>query len=527
MKNLFAMLTMFFSLMGVRVGAQEIIYPATEAPISSQAVAPEQPIQFQVPLGSIGNGQLRQQLGGRLGQRRAGRLGQRIQERMGGQGGGRLIDGPVDLNQPRAQLLMQGLDYLLGPGVNIGANAEGSAIDVTIHPQAIEAAADGFRNNVVAPVQGIVPAAGPAEYGLTIYPETANSPKRLVVAVHGFNSGPDRFHHVIQSLRASEFRVATYSYATEEGVVAAAQSLSKHLNGWASRNPEYEISLLAHSMGGIVARYVVESPSLHCTAIDQLIMIAPPNHGSELARIGMTDQPFGNQTTGEVDRPQLLRLISQIAKRMNPAIGDMRPDSKVLSVLNDYPRNKAIAYSILLGNKAPLTKKQAVILAEAITELGAERPMIELAGQQAADTLEQVSQEVVGKGGDGVVSVTSGRLAGVDDIEVLSFQHNDLLNAQSDGWQLLKPEILKRLAAPVESPMVELAPQSKKEGEPADELSDIPTEESADDSNEETADESTSATSTKGWSDTTDEKDGNKEDPSSAAKDSNKNLERP
>jgi len=460
MKNSFAVQVaslLFFVVPMCATGVgQEIVYPATEVPLAP-AATPGQPIQFEVPIGNLGNGQLREQFSGRLGQGQAGRgrrsgrvgrLGQRIQERIGEQLGN---GGPIDLNQPRAQLLIQGLDYLLGPGMDVGANADGSAISVEIHPEAMTAAAEGFRQNVV---NSVAASSVPADYGLTIYPEAAdseNSAKRLVVVTHGFNSSPQRLAHVIQSLRDAKYRVATYAYATESGVVAAAQSLSTHLNGWTSRNPDYEVTLLAHSMGGIVSRYLVESPELHCAAIDQLIMVAPPNHGSELARIGTANQPLinranQNQANSAGARPQILQLISRFANQVNPAIGDMRPDSEVLKVINDSPRNEEVAYTILLGNKAPLSQKQAVILAEVISELGAERPVIERVGQQAADTLDQVSEEMVGKGGDGVVSVTSGRLAGVDDIEVLKFQHNDLLNPQSDGWQLLEPAILNRLA---------------------------------------------------------------------------------
>ena len=130
---------------------------------------------------------------------------------------------------------------------------------------------------------------------------------------------------------------------------------------------------------------------------------------------------------------------------MNSAIGDMRPDSQLLQNLNDKSRNERVDYSILLGNKAPLSEKQAVILAEVVSSLGDESAVAELVGQQAADTLEQVSSEAVGRRGDGVVSLDSGRLAGVDDVKVLRFSHNDLMNPNSDGWEKLKPEILKRL----------------------------------------------------------------------------------
>ena len=87
----------------------------------------------------------------------------------------------------------------------------------------------------------------------------------------------------------------TYNYPDDQPIAASAAQLSRDLKGIQSSQPQRRIALVAHSMGGLVCRMVVEDPNLDPGNVSHLIMVATPNQGSLLARFAfgmdLLDQP--------------------------------------------------------------------------------------------------------------------------------------------------------------------------------------------------------------------------------------------
>jgi len=226
--------------------------------------------------------------------------------------------------------------------------------------------------------------------------------------------------------------------------------LSVELKKLAARFPTRRIALLTHSMGGLVARETIENPETDPGNVSQLIMIAPPTHGTTWAYVGYSPDLW-ECTRG--DRCFLDRVYGSLEDGTGEARYDLQPTSAFLKTLNDRPRNSSVHYSMFLGtgtkfSRASMEHAHGVVdrCCEADRFLAIIRPAIDSAMCDLEDAVDI---------GDGVVSVARGKLDGVDDTTLLGFDHwNVVREPDSDAVTALHREILARLgnnqaAAPV------------------------------------------------------------------------------
>jgi hypothetical protein len=266
----------------------------------------------------------------------------------------------------------------------------------------------------------------------------------LVIAVHGYFANRDRVVSLLSAAEEAEFPVGRFEYASEKPIAEAAALLSENLREIATKDPDRDVVLITHSLGGVVARSVVENPELDPGNVTQLIMIAPPNHGTGLAALGLATQPaIGlEEPEGEAAVGFGLSAILAVA---GPAAQELQPDSAYLRELNARERNPRIRYSIFLGTKAPLSATGAAVADAAAEETDRRWRWTRFMGKDFARRLSELA-EVRSGAGDGVVSVESGKLAGVDDVVLLPFHHNEpLWDPDEPAVEQLQGEILKRL----------------------------------------------------------------------------------
>ena len=351
----------------------------------------------------------------------------------------------LQLDSPAAQWTVVGLNLALAPAIRLRVDDQNSALIIDVDKKKLTNSKQKFG----AGVRELTNPWNAEGMGLAIADETKlrDIPdQRLVILIHGFNSAASRLQRVSESIGQSGLQTATFQYPTPLGVDEIAKHLSKKLHALTDKYPNLNISLVTHSMGGIIARAVVEDTDLDVAQIDQLIMVAPPNHGSELARAGLTGAPLEGALL-TIDRPQLSQTVMAIVEEFNVAATDLRPDSRVLKRLNRQPRNERIRYSILLGNQSLLNAAEAKLLSASLKKANPKVPVVKMTTQPLADAIDQLTGELVNEQGDGAVSLKSGRLEGVEDVVELPFRHNDLLADASDVQKSIIDEIVKRLTS--------------------------------------------------------------------------------
>lgn len=160
--------------------------------------------------------------------------------------------------------------------------------------------------------------------------------RKIVVFIHGIFSSHETFHYLLAKFTSDGdfdgYDLATYDYDWGEPIQKSAERLRGILNG--RRIPaDAEVTLVCHSMGGLVARFALIGGDLKC--VKRIFMLGTPNFGAmrasqmstlwQLAVAGAGKlTPFFPRKAGlrDLTRVQQLYLDALREKRISPARAD-------------------------------------------------------------------------------------------------------------------------------------------------------------------------------------------------------------
>lgn len=282
-------------------------------------------------------------------------------------------------------------------------------------------------------------------YGLRLDEEWRDAPADtpLVVLVHGYNSRSSEMVALATSIRSKGFPVATFDYPNDQAIQMSADLLAEQLSNVAEMQSRRRVALVTHSMGGLVARAVVEDTHTGVKNVSRLIMVSPPNQGSALAYFAM-----GLDLVEHVCRAsakERFDITAAIDDGLAEANADLCPDSIFLARLNHRKRNPHVRYSILLGNQALIQPDQwAEIMTRAKRITQSNRVLAFMSSRliQRLDDLDEVVSGV----GDGVVAIKRGLLEDVEDTIVMDMDHAAALRNHTEAsTAALHEEIFARL----------------------------------------------------------------------------------
>lgn len=269
----------------------------------------------------------------------------------------------------------------------------------------------------------------------------------LVVVIHGMNSRPEETEGLLSAVRDAGFACGTFGYPNDQPIGDSAKLLAQELAKLLEDRPHRRVSLVTHSMGGLVARAVIEDPRLDPGNVRQLIMVAPPNHGSTLANFSFGLDVWEHIPSDARKSRDVGLFYAAVEDGLSQAAADLRPGSPLLNRLNARGRNPNVAYSIILGTKAPLTEADLAILQQRLAAAGEQSRWVRFFGSRLQTWLADLDEMVDGKG-DGVVSVQRGRLEGVQDVVLLEFGHTGVLgHPNSSIAKSVYREVVSRLTA--------------------------------------------------------------------------------
>lgn len=400
---------------------------------------------------------------------------------------GRLAEvGGVSVEIPKAsiRLPMAGLG---GPiarralaetiGADVIAEVDGRELVLTVPPDRLDA---GRKADWEARLRGLADrvareAKRRDEYGLhALKSYRPNDPSRPTVClIHGLNSTSSVFWHMIGPIEAAGYGVVVYDFPYNRDLDESTAIFRRDWAGFRERwGDRSRWGVVAHSMGGLLARAYVEDDGAYRKDVASLVLIAPVNGGSNLSGAQTLLQTLqGLKATspdgakGKVDRAR--DPIAHLGDGVGAAADDMRPGSAFLTALNAKARREGVPYHILAGDGGFLS---AAARGQVDARLGlAGRPGL-LGGiaRIAATNLPAQLDEVTEGTGDGCVSVASTRLVGVADHVVLRANHLELIRAPllypDPGPIAAMPAVLGRLAKDLPVPEPALGPESGRQG---------------------------------------------------------------
>lgn len=283
-------------------------------------------------------------------------------------------------------------------------------------------------------------------YGLTLDPPAKGRKvaKTLVVFIHGFNSAPERNAEFLAALRKAGLACGSFAYPNDQALADSARLLADELRRVDGRFPGRHVALVTHSMGGLVARACVEDPALDPGNVRQLIMIAPPTHGTLLAYFSKGTDVWEHGLLPGGGSP-MRRVRASLADGLAEAVIDMKPGSEFLRELNGRPRNQHVRYTLVLGTGGCMSRRQLSVLCTSTHYAAKCIPFCSEKKKRLDEVLGDMDELVAGKG-DGVVAIKRGRLSGIEDTLLLPFSHLGATGSTDhEGVSRLHQVVLSRL----------------------------------------------------------------------------------
>jgi pimeloyl-ACP methyl ester carboxylesterase len=256
-----------------------------------------------------------------------------------------------------------------------------------------------------------------------------NDPKRPTIClVHGLNSSSHGFVHMIPLLEEAGFGIVVYDYPFNRRLD---ESCAGFTRDWAAVRRELKDGqkwlIVAHSMGALLARALVEDDACWAGDVSSLILIAPVNQGSYLARVQTAFQLVNGlqALSGKKTTEAMLHLSDGLGE----AAADLLPGSAFLKRLNQRRRREQVRYHILAGDSGFLTRAARKQYEDRFDLLTRNSGVFGRVTRAATADLPEILSELTDGTGDGCVSVERTRLSGVADHVTIHANHAELIRA--------------------------------------------------------------------------------------------------
>ena len=352
----------------------------------------------------------------------------------------------LDLNGPAATDVLCAMNAVLWHGCSMELRRDAAVVrlDGPSPAESLCRRLSRMTRIIAAEKRPADTAAQARRWGLSL-PARVDTSRPLVVLVHGLDADRNDCIPIGELLRQRGLQVAYFSYPGDQPIDDSAALLGRSMHSLRARFRDLRIDIVAHSMGGLVARDYVEGPD-YAGGIDRLIMVAPPNGGSKWAHL---------QTALSVQENYYLRRDEPdwrwtwvITEGMGEAGSDLLPGSDFLKQLNARPRRAGVKYTIIAGNRSAVARVEA----ELIEALGSCVPQFARGWwgfghcyrglHNEAEQLRTETGET-----DGVVSISSARIDGVSDCVIIPADHRALY-LSDDGqppaaWPVVKDRLTR------------------------------------------------------------------------------------
>lgn len=254
------------------------------------------------------------------------------------------------------------------------------------------------------------------EVGRVMKPEQLHPRRHAVLLIHGLEASHHDLQPLAHAFRTWGVQVLLYDYPNDESIRISGRQLRSQLIDLERQHPGLRLAVVAHSMGGLVARYALESASPSPPVVTDLFTLGTPHQGSQLA-IG---QPW-LEVIMEPDWMQILNPLSDMQDGRGEAAAELLPGSSFLRELNSKPHPRAVRYHVAAGRRGLLSAaRRQEIRRKYPPRTSPDGDEFDLPRLLAAPEFQ------TGRG-DGAVALESALLPGADTQRVFDLNHVGLI----------------------------------------------------------------------------------------------------
>ena len=209
-----------------------------------------------------------------------------------------------------------------------------------------------------------------------------------------------------------------FDYPNDGPLRISGRRLRKELFQLSSKHPRLDLVVVAHSMGGLVARYALERVAPAPSCVTDLFTLGTPHQGSRLA----VGQPWLEVIVAP-DWQDRLNPFAGMRDGVGQVVRELLPGSEFLKQLNAFSRPAGIRYHVAAGRQGFLSEQRRRELIDALQK---QRARI---GKGEVDILRIITAPELQTGkGDGAVTVESAtKLHGAITTRVFELNHIELI----------------------------------------------------------------------------------------------------
>lgn len=332
-----------------------------------------------------------------------------------------LGSGDVDVRSPRGNELLNAVNLSLGRtgSVEVVADSLVLRVDRDRVGDRCEQLSRAVRI-LAAEADPAATARQAKRWGL-FFPENLDSSRPLIVLIHGLDSDRGMLAPMADLLIHNRFQVGYFSYPGDQPVDDSIAAFSEKLAQFHALYPQMKLDIVAHSMGGLVARGYVESDR-YTGGVDRLIMIGTPNGGSTWSKLRflLSLQQHYNLWRNDPD----WALTWYVTEGFGEAGRDLSPGSKFLTKMAAMRRRAGVRYTLIAGTQHPASRLSAECFEGMSGWIGG-RPASWWGFRQCKTGLNSAASHFRHEtgDGDGPVSLASAKLAGVKDVVLAPADH--------------------------------------------------------------------------------------------------------
>ena len=235
---------------------------------------------------------------------------------------------------------------------------------------------------------------GSFEYHKGMVAEKVAAAQNVLLLVHGIIGDTEGMAAGVKACGLDQKfdLVLTYDYENLSTPIAeTAQKLKAQLAAAGlDENDGKRLTLLVHSMGGLVSRWFIERESGN-KVVDHLVMCGTPNNGSPFGKVDKARKILSvltslsmNYLPAAIPFSGAVLMLLNRSKKLTPALEQMNPESDFIKTLN-RSADPGIPYTILAGDIDAYKEPSDAFFAKLLTKAGQGFVFDALFAQQAND----------------------------------------------------------------------------------------------------------------------------------------------